>query len=350
MTRPVLIIGAGIAGLWAALTSPLVAQESQASIVMPNSAQCEPPAEGPGATPETAISVYIDQLVGDAEDVREFDLDSEYDCRWIRTVGYFAWVDYWHYRGRISSAALPELSAATAPWIENFSETETRRHELQQHQIEIVGLYYDLCRRADEHARRAEAEDGVILINMGGPCHYGSLNGLMIRDVRVLSTLTDGPVRLRGEINREQFGNLVDVTGVRPDIVQTLESASRDSLRLLSTGEAEYLATTNWSPEAIAEAVADEDDWTSALARTLLRHPDWGIGKFQAFIKTDFYSDDPAVGREPAEHSDIFGCFCLTADCSDSWPLSSWDAQHLADEVLCVRLHEDQTGAWQVRP
>lgn len=55
MTRPVLIIGAGIAGLWAALTSPLVAQESQASIVMPNSAQCEPPAEGPGATDRKSV-------------------------------------------------------------------------------------------------------------------------------------------------------------------------------------------------------------------------------------------------------------------------------------------------------
>lgn len=346
MTRPVLLLALASLLTWAP-----TARAQDAAFVMPNTAACTVPADGPGSTPETAIPAPIADLVHDAEMRREFGDPSRFDCRWVRTAGYFSWADYWHYRGRLHGTPLGDRNS---PWIEGFANNETRRANLQTRQIEVIGLFYDLCAIAAAERIRSESEDGIILLNMGGPCHYGDLNGLMLSDVRLLAVLSE-PAYLRGEANRAFYGDLVDADELRPGATQAMQHSVLQSLSAFARSEGEGLALTDWSRDRAAEALNDPDDWTSVVAARSAQIAQEHAGAFdtipfRAFFESAVYSDDPAAPAEVRDFSRATACFCTSADCENAWPLQSHDAYRMAHDILCLELEQEESGEWRVAP
>ena len=282
---------------------------------------------------------------------REFGDPSRYDCRWVRTAGYFKWADYWHYRGRLHDTP---LGNSNTPWIESFANSETRRGDLQSRQIEVTGLFYDLCAVADAERVRSESEDGVILLNMGGPCHYGDLNGLMLSDVRVLAVLS-APAYLQGEANRAFYGDLVDTNEVQPSATQSIQRAALRTLSAFARSEGDGLALTDWSPERAADALNDPDDWPSVVAARSNQIAQERAGalntiEFRAFFESAFDSDDPAAAPEVRERSRAIGCFCMGDDCDNAWPLDSYDAARMAHDILCLELETGEESDWRFAP
>lgn len=333
------------------LTAPSTAQD--AALVMPNSAACTPPETGEGSSAETAIPVSLEDLVWDADAVWGHGARSEFDCRWIRTFGQFQWMDYWHYRGRLMPNPMGERpSVPNSPWIESFATGSPNRVELHSRNIEIVALYYDLCVRAEAERVRSLEEDGTILLNMGGPCHYSNLNGLMLSDARVVA-VHSSTIRIRGEANREAFGNLVYVADVAPEKEGPLREATLQVLSAFAQGERVGLSHTDYSETAVASALEDDDDWTSALvgvSRSLLgdTRSDTQNIEVRSFFETAIYGDDISATPTVGDTSYAFGCACLTETCTGDWPLKSNDAYRMTDEAICVELEETASGTWEL--
>ncbi|MFY0636938.1 hypothetical protein [Maricaulis maris] len=288
----------------------------------------------------------------DAEDVAEFDIVSEFDCRWVRTAGQFRAIDYWHYRGQIKPSGLAVYDRSeTAIWIENFAEPTPSFGNLHQRDIELVGLFYDLCLRAEAGRAAAEA-DGEILINMGGPCHYGRLNGLMLDDVRVVAVNSTRPERLRGESNRDSFGDLVDLHAIAPDAVVEVRDTANAMLSNLAAGERAYLEHALADPDFVADRLADSNDATSmmaAWAETALAAADNNPSElaYRAFAQRErgWYADP--YYDEPQPVYEAIACFCTAQDCADEWPLLEPDTWFIADTVMCLGVEGPDDG-WPV--
>ncbi|WP_417496849.1 hypothetical protein [Maricaulis sp.] len=350
MTRPASLI----AMLAVLVFVPTSAQAQNENVIftMPNSGTCMPPNDGPGSTPEAAIPVSPEALAEDAEGVADWNETSAYECRWVRTAGQFRVVNYWHYRGRLHPGGLATYADRYGGiWIESFAAPEPERHSLQQRPVEVVGLYYDLCRMADIDSQAAET-DGVILLNMGGPCHYGRLNGLMLADVRIVEIQSERPERLRGETNRAAFGDLNDLAEADPDTVEAVRAVAESAVNKLASSEADYLAWMGRNADRIAEAASDPDDWTSAqvgwvrgVQQSGHQIPSGLTSRLFAISEHGEYADPYFSESLPV--NDAVACFCQTADCVDEWPLLEFDARELTDAVMCLRLTR-RNGDWTI--
>lgn len=348
MSDNTLIIGAGIVAIGLTLAAGAHAKGQDdapaAAIVMPNTAECAPPDDGPGSTAELAIETTIEDLAFSASNLWEFGEVSEFDCRWVRLSGHFNWIDYWHYRGRLRVAPHPMASGIATPWIENFADPATRRSELHNRRIDVSGFHYDLCRIAEAERARAAAEDDLILLNMGGPCHYGNDNGLMLANVRILSVADTPQARLRGEMNRYLIGNLADIAARWPEEIDAIWTVTVAALRDAAEGEETYLRSLGRTEESIAAAMADDDDWSSTVSMRAREIDNFDSRNFRAFVEEEFDLSE----SDEAFYGAVFGCVCLDGTCEHEWPLFVQDAYYLADDVLCVMLERSMARDWQI--
>jgi hypothetical protein len=336
------------------ISSPLAFTQEASSenlIVMPNSANCAPPSEGPGSSPENAVETDIYDIIFDAEDALEFNTAREFDCKWVRLSGHFQWADYWHYRGRLTA----ELEFRTDPgdaklWIENFADPNQRRWSISGAKIGVTGLIYDLCARA-RATQASHATQGITLINMGGPCHYGSLQGLMLANVHIEQRLSEPFRRLRGEANRANFGDLVRVP-ITFEAWADIHTTTLTWIDRLPEGEAALLTGASIRDETRRRHIADDDDWLSFLTdpnTSPLLGPNFDArsAPFAIFIFRDDVLDDQ--DRSPDLREDFFGCVCVVDNCEETWPLLVNDTQRMADDYICLRTRY-RDDLWSIRP
>lgn len=335
--------------LIAALSQSAFAQDDDqpVSIVMPTSANCGELETGPGRSAEDPIEVGLDDLFYDVEGFREFGNEQEYRCRWVRVSGHYRNTNYWHYRGRlfpnVSAFYFPGYSLNGSPrlWIESFTDPSTERFEIESSDIEVVGRFYDLCQSAEE----AEAASGEIWLNMGGPCHYSNLNGLMLRDVRIVSVNSDPEQRMRGEANRAALGTLVDIPDTHPDRASIL-SAFRIWIETVNSGESALLDHLD-REDARERALVDETDWTSFLTRPASPARDVDLAdlanEIRIFTERRDLEDLLAGDRS---RTPIIACACLADTCDDAWPLFEEDTRYFHTEYLCVTLYWRNGSGW----
>jgi len=316
-------------------------------IAMPSSARCAVPADGAGLSPESPITTDILELYFDAEGFHEQGAQQDYHCRWVQLSGHYRNVHYWHYRGRLypdlSSFYYPGYSFQGEPkvWVENFVELNLPRYEIEGAEIAVVGQFYDLCRAADE----AEAASGQEWINMGGPCHYGNLNGLMLRDVRIVERQSDTELRMRGEANRQTLGTLSNVPDVHPELPEIRE-AFGNWIEAAQTSE-EALLAHFLDEEDLAEALADENDWSSFL--TGANSPLLSLDLTSPNRATAYFVEREAFSELIAGDYDYVGviaCVCRLDDCRDAWPLFEADTIFFHRDYVCHRIDWDDDTGW----
>jgi len=321
------------------------------AIVMPNTANCTPPESGLGSSPDEPLELSPGEIYDLIADHLAHDETNPYECRWIRMIGHFRATNYWHYEGRIfpSLGAYyfdPQIDGARSLIIENFANSETQKITIQASDIDITGLFYDLCAAADAEARQLEDEEGITVINMGGPCHYGNLNGLMLADVRLNQHLAGPELRMRGEANRDTFGRLAIVPEghpARPEI----QNAIVDWVATVRIGEEAYLEKFE-DAQWIEEMRANANDWQSVLTDpeespfTRLSH---GIDQHE----TDFFVERQDLSNlltGEYRRADVYGCICLAETCNDAWPLFSGDTRYFQRDYICTRIDWREGAGW----
>ena len=324
--------------------------QSNVAIVMPNSAVCTPPIDGEGLSPDEPLELSPGELYDLIADHLAHDEANPYECRWVRMVGHFRATNYWHYEGRI----FPSLgtfyfdSPMNGPAsfiIEDFADHETQKFDIHGSEIEITGLLYDLCAAADAEARQLEEAEGISVINLGGPCHYGNLNGLMLSDVRIVEILSDSEMRMRGEANRTTLGTLANVPDdhpVRPNVREAFEAW----IEAAQTSE-EALLANFLNEEDLAEALADENDWSSLLtgANSPLRSIDLSSSNRATayFVEREAFSDFMAGDYE---YAGVTACICRMDDCQGAWPLFEADTVFFHRDYICERIGWDDDTGW----
>ncbi len=350
MTRPLIIAGAGIAGLALSLLAATCAEardepdQRRLIATAPLSTTCEDGLEGAGAERESAIDVSVDELFAEAEWAASQGSISDYNCRWVRLRGHFRWVDYWHYEGRLYEGLLDVYRRdARSIWIEAFADSGLRRAEVHGFELDLSGRHYDLC-AMDAQVARGENE-----WIFGGPCSHGPFGGLMLTDVEVTARVSTGSQRLRGEINREPLGDLLRLDD--EVVIQVLRQVTQEWVESARPPSA---STPTAQSQAQAEAGArhlqrleNPDTWLRLLADPDLspfnRLADPEAAPFAAFVSR-LDVEDPVEGEEGV--SAAYGCFCLSADCENKWPLFDADAWRMTDDYVCTEF-ERIAGVWR---
>lgn len=334
---------------------PSEAAANDIQMVWYPTAECPDRKEGPGATPATAIAIeafdeiYQDVLDGietDNEAKAETPSESRYECRWVRISGYFQWTDYYHYRGYLYED-LPSAYFGAARnlryIVENFRAPEETRTRVNGARVTVTGRFYDLCRRAAMDV----GADAMVF----GPCHYGDLKGLMLKDVIVDSVEAGPNLRLSGERNRELVGDLApapDPWGEAPAV----KAAFFDWLRALRGGREAYwkVSIARWplrdenQADALADALEDRDDWVSFLIESdtspLAKQSNAALSRrpFRVFVAR--------AGADEENPDEAVACVCLSRDCRNDWPLFEHDAERFADKYLCRSVMKDD-GGWK---
>jgi hypothetical protein len=332
------------------------AADEEVLFVWRPTAECPDRKEGPGAAPATAIALewfsalyddVVDRLVQDEEQKAQTPSESQYECRWVTLSGFFEWADYYHYRGYLT-ADLPAayFGGSVRYIVESFGDPGERRARLNGARIRLTGRFYDLCRRAAMDV----ADEALVF----GPCHYGGLQGLMLRDV-IIEAIEAGPnLRLKGEPNRALIGDLVATPPRWPESAR-VKAAFFDWIGALRAGRQAYWTTAvdqsivneEERAETLAEALEDEDDWISHLTQS----PDSPLRRRSDSVlkRRPFRVFKHAIDADDATPFEVTACVCLSRDCDDEWPLFSQDARRFSDAYLCNELTRAGDG-WRWSP
>lgn len=342
------------------------------------SADCAPQAGGAGASPDDPVEIvdFVDlfgsaltwktpeegQQANDWERKHDVEVTPDLNCRWVRISGYFRRTDYQHYRGTLdeNSRAFYLKGGPNGPirqgayFIESWHSQETSSALINGSDIEIIGQFYDLCRAA----REAEKQSGKKWFILGGPCHYGELTGLMIRDARILAVRIAPPRRLTGEANRPVIGDIREIPKSWGDYGR-VKAAAIDWIKTIRQGPTTYwtraLTLPNPQPEEparteeIERQANDPDNWISFLS---LNPKSPVVKQSQAIEDNEFrlFRLQRYGGGETEEKIRItYACFCTQRRCGDVWPLFSEDAESFHNDTLCVRIdrfRRDEQWDW----
>lgn len=318
---------------------------------------CVPPESGPGATRETAIKLeWMGELNAD-----KFSSKPRFECRWVTVRGFYRWTRYGDYDGFLFidglAAAMREYRVGYHQLtIENFQSPDLRGLQWNGSIVTVTGRYYDLCRPLREQQEVAKAK-GDFLYIPGGPCHYGDDMGAMLKDVTIGSVHAGPNLRPRGSANRLVLGDLVELPNDKQPYTEVLEQFL-EWWTLLARGESALSAADirrrGVNDKSVAEywrsALANDDDETSFLNSS----PASPIARFSAESAIDrpfaVFAARGAIERagKLPEFRTLWGCSCLTNDCSNSWPLLLNDATSFFDEYVCMEaVRTDKGWRWQ---
>jgi len=353
----------GLSGNALALQGNTTADDEELLAVWYTSADCENDMQGPGSSPDNPIEIKdFDELYytakasredGDEDDSSEkTPPEAKYECRWIKLTGFYSWMDYYHYRGILNADFTSAYFDPQIRYIvENFKEPTERRTRLNGSRVTLTGRFYDLCRRADVEATAAGEFWWIF-----GPCHYGKLRGLMLRDVTI-DAIEAGPnLRVSGEQNRDLIGDLAVVPLTWPE-TNAVRNSFIEWISALRTGREAYWAAAietmrlddDERAEELADALSDPDDWISFLTQS-------GSSPLKRFSDTvlkrhEFRIFEESSNDTSEDRTEVTACICLSRSCRDAWPLFGYDSSRFADKYLCNQFTRDGVDeTWQWSP
>lgn len=363
MIRPLLFRGAflafttTLAAAW--LTATAVAQEQQKpaeqqDIIVRTLSRlpfhhydCPPPDPATeGGSPERPVELeffsrawanaaYSDQPDDPPNEPRRFE------CRWIRLSGFMQWDDF-RYPGRLYETPLTSYQRENIFYfIENFAAGSSPRGDLAQRKLTLVAQFYDLCAAGERALEPIRADDPEGRLDLSYPCH--EVPAMMLANARVEKIHDAAPQYILGEANRAVLGSLVDAT---PEQRKEIDPLVREWAALVRKGAAAVAAAY------IAQYPKMDDDqkqeWRADISSPdsyqshLLRQP--------RFLKLNLKTAPVQVFR-PADDDDAFdtaiGCMCLTASCTDRWPLTERDAATFLGDAACIELNRWNNEPWR---
>lgn len=300
----------------------------------------------PGSTPELAIDEadFWEPFQSASTAKEEDGVASRYECKWVRLTGFFAWLNYYHYRGRFYASAWDKYRGdKTSYIIERFADPATRRSQLAQRRVTLVGRFYDLCAAA-ERARQADDSDWVMVF---GPCHYGSDRGMMLTDVRITTVHDDDPQYLLGDGNRKILNDLFPVKGeARAGLIEGVRAWAAAVKR----GPAAFASDVIANDKAWYEKYPDEEKQLRASVESGDSYFSY-LGALPRFQTLDVSKAPVEVwwDSDPGETTPdrAVGCICLAKSCKDKWPISTYDADQFLGEAACASLsRKDVKAKW----
>ncbi|QNL19227.1 hypothetical protein HXX25_07825 [Hyphobacterium sp. CCMP332] len=308
-------------------------------IWMPNSSECDAPDSGPGSSREQPAETSIATLLAHARSRHENGtVDGLINCQWVRVSGHFRAIEYWHYAGRLHPSPEAIYSGSRdSLLIESFANETPSKFMLNGTNFELVGFFYDLCFEAQNIESDAEA-NGIALMNMGGPCHYGNLEGLMIQNAEIVQQDVLEPVYFRGEVNRGLIGN-VQVLSSSTAAYQNALDQTQAWLDSIIFDEYEWLTSRNFGDEILQMWLEDPNDWSSFITDPE-QSPIRNLGSLTASNFRALQSSQHFLYRNRMEREDHYfeyGCVCTANDCENIWPLYSVDLEPgFPDHFICL--------------
>lgn len=297
---------------------------------------CTPPKAGPGSSLGNAIKldsfydIFASAVTWRTEEngIKENQWEQQNDlpltpdlhCKWVHYSGHFRRTDYQGYAGVIAKNSAEFYVREGGPGtkirssihlIENWADSAVRSALINGADIEVAGLFYDLCKiarqKVDKDVRRP--------IIMSGPCHYGDFTGLMIRDAVLIKQVGTPFQRLKGEVNRSVIGDIRPIDSSWPEF-DLLRSTTIERLNLIRSGAEKYwrwaLSGITPNGDLIKERSDNPDNWIKFLAE----HPRSPLHRSKSLIEANefrIFRLRSYGGGESEEKINIaVGCFCTT--------------------------------------
>jgi hypothetical protein len=242
--------------------------------------------------------------------------------------------------GAYAASATNERDRANDGWLGLYLP-RNRDYSRRPVRAELIGTI-DTCEAS--HARRSAQAGPDGLVMMFGYCHYRG--GLILRGSGFRPGSPARFVRQMGDANRRAFGDLETEAeaGPAPREVRELGERflrglrTRDAAALLDFvglwSEYEHPERPRWRARFGAWLTGDRGSPLAAL-RDGPERPQ------TAFFREMIHRDE----REDGETGDWHICYCKTADCSATWPISADDAT--AEPVrpyVCLRAFDEDHG------
>lgn len=268
--------------------------------------------------------------------------ETRLDCVRVRIGGHFRWFDEGtatlHPNVHLAYLAWDEAVLAPRIYLGDWPDDAPALYRLNGSAVVLEGVMYNYCRAIEaaiEDGRPPEFVVELGLEDVPELCESFPLNGYLLFDVRLVSVASGEAERLRGEINRDIFGDLSRVDTSHPPYDDIAE-ATRQWARQLGHGEAHYLANHTPAidrrertflrerPFNITDLYGDAEALRTSSGRAL---PEQQVAVFQ------YGEGDPA---DMAYDATAFGCICLQDDCADEWPLDRVDLPWMPGAYICT--------------
>jgi hypothetical protein len=322
MTRPVLICGAGIAGLWAAfqltLATPAQTYIAPAEHSVPSEASCPRHAEDSRPQPSG-----FDELFITLPELAPVLSDESIHCRHVVLQGHFRAGHRDGYAGSLYSsvaAAYADSPDRPADVVAVFAfEDPSQSFALNGATLTLAGYAHPVCLPNSLNPAPRTARDTI------GPsrlqCREGEHLEWGLEHPTVVSVDTRPGQFLTGESRRDTVGQL---------------------RRIEMTPSAQQEIETIWSDFVLALPSLGENQnrvWNRFLAHSEispLRAPELAINSQNIVL-----FDPLMLGPEPDR---TITCLCTTSDCSDKWPLFEIDTRYAFREFVCMDLYGFPTG------
>lgn len=322
MTRPVLICGAGIAGLWAAfqltLATPAQAYIAPAEHSVPSEASC--PRHPEDSRPQPSD---FDELFITLPELAPVLSDDSIHCRHIVLQGHFRAGHRDGYAGSLYSsiaAAYADSPGRPANVVAVFAfEDPFQSFALNGATLTLAGYAHPVCLPNSLNPARRAARDTIGSSHL--QCREGEHLEWGLEHPTVVSVDTHPGRFLTGESRRDTVGQL---------------------RRIEMTPSAQQEIETIWSDFVLAlPSLTDEQipAWNHFLAQSELSP--FRTREFAAASQSAVLFEPLAPGAEPDR---TITCLCTTSDCSDSWPLFEIDTRYAFREFVCMDLYGFPTG------
>ena len=352
MTRPLFILGAGIACVW--LMSPLGAgdagavQQASASAVpasediQPDDTACWFDVDQGGApranlTPEDAAWVSVAGLMAD-EQAHDLYQPSHNECTWMRLEGEL----------RVGLSPLSTASLVDMPgdlqrepgqfWyfqpdlkIMSFHGEAPDLARLDGARAELIGFFKNHCRAAYASNRAYAQENPDRIVMVSGYCHSSVTARLELWDVRIVEVGAPPGRRIAGERNRDIAGDL-DIAALSAEDMEIALDVAMKTLLRGPDPEADpsgHIGARLALHRRVSNSALNRLDQSAQRRETMILTP-----RLSTAYET---SDDSAY---------YVACFCVERSCEDQWPLTYSDAVMLNAPYVCQRLLRRDDGRW----
>jgi hypothetical protein len=258
--------------------------------------------------------------------------------RCVRLDGYTSFYTFYEdVTGMYRRAANDRADRPNDGWLGLYVPRSAELHR-KLHRASVIGIV-DSCERIHERAKAGLKPNQMIFIT--GYCHY--TGGLILQRAEVVYQGRARFSRQTGGRNRGAFGDLIMASETNP-VPPTVAAKIEDWRAAFRAGDGGRL-----------KALVQPYDWTPeqkpALAKRLGLVLSGAEGPFRRLRGTEL---KPVFFRElvdenylsDGETGDWFACFCKLDDCSQRWPIASFDARAQTNRPFaCLRIYKAMDGS-----
>jgi len=342
VTHPLIIAGAGVAGLWTALHAAAVGADAEAAgAIQGDPIECwfdvdaaETPREA--ASPEQAVWVGVSETLFE-EAAQNLYEPSSLECSWVRLVGEVR-VGLTHLSQASIVDSIGDLQREPGQFwyfqpdlkIMSFHDPQPEFQALDGARVELVGFLRNYCRQAYVANRAYQDANPDLIVWTSGYCHSSASARVELSDVRIISVETGPGRRVVGERNRGVAGDL--------DVAQLPGAVERALLEVAGL--------------TLLDGPDPQTDESGVIGTRLSIHEGVARSPLNRFRSNPAHRPTQIFTPRPTEEAGDFAddgyfvaCFCVERRCADRWPLTYSDALMLNAPYVCQRVLRHEAGS-----